>query len=115
MHALNRALERYGLKLTASDLVDIAMECQRGYGRLRLLPHGKERHLVSCHGKPVVVVYAPPSVPDPTIKSPNPRAYGTIVTILPPEAAMPNKNSYQHKRIRNYKQPTKPPKKARRW
>lgn len=77
-HAINRALERYGLKLTTSDLIDMTDQCKQGTGRLSYLPDGKERHLLFCHGKAVVVIYAPES-----------GRHGKIVTVLPKEAAMP--------------------------
>lgn len=116
-HATIRALERYGLKLTHGDLDNLAMECAKGYGRLRFLPKGRERHLVACHGKGVVVIYAPPGVHDPTHDHPKPNPHGTIITVLPPEAATnKNKESFQRRRLIRLKKPqAKIPKKARRW
>ena len=116
-HAINRALERYGLKLTHSDLIDLSIECQRGYGRLKLMPQGRERHLVSFHGRALVVVYAPPGVLDPKHAKPQPNPYGTIITVLPQIAATSRSpGSYQRKRILNMSSPPKKrPKKARKW
>lgn len=78
-HAIDRALERYGLKLTPDDMIDLCLQCQKGYGRLSFTGDGKERHLVESHGKVVVVVYDPPDATSPK--------YGKIITVLPPESA----------------------------
>ena len=80
-HAINRALERYKLKLTHSDLLDLCMECQKGYGRLSRMPDGSERHILLCHQRAVVVVYAPYDGNRVTAK------HGRIITVLPPDAA----------------------------
>lgn len=80
-HAITRALERYGLKINYSDLFEMCQQCKVGYGRLTYLPDGKERHLVSCQGKVMVAIYAPPDV------SHIPQ--GRIITILPQSEAMP--------------------------
>lgn len=78
-HAMERALERYGLKLTHDDVVNMCLQCQVGYGRLSYAGDGKEKHLVECHGKVLVVVYSPPSSVSPK--------YGMIITVLPRENA----------------------------
>jgi hypothetical protein len=83
-HAVNRALERYGLRLTHDDLDTLCQECMKGYGRLSYLPDGKERHILLCHTKAVVVVYSTPTLHLPK---------GKIVTVLPPEAAFPGSRS----------------------
>lgn len=88
-HAIIRALERYGLQINASDLMDLCLQCQQGYGRLSYLPDGKERHLLMCHGKPIVAVYAPYDGPYGRV----PMKEGKIVTILPKEAASPGAKS----------------------
>ena len=80
-HAINRALERYRLKLTHDDLIDLCLECQKGHGRLSRMPDGKERHLVLCHQRAVVVVYAPY---DGNMVR---QKHGRILTVLPPDAA----------------------------
>lgn len=80
-HAMSRALERYGLKLSYSDMTDIAASCAQGYGRLAILQGGIERHLVECHGKTIVVIYKPPSQGARFEK-------GDVITILPKEAAL---------------------------
>lgn len=82
-HAIQRAMERYGLKLTHGDLVDLCRACMIGNGRLSFLPDGKERHIANLHGKVVVVVYAPYDGP-----YGNKPKEGKVVTILPREAAL---------------------------
>lgn len=86
-HSIKRALERYGLKLSLDDLNNIASECQKGYGRLSFLPDGKERHLAMIHGKAVVLIYAPYDGEKVFQKM------GRVITVLPPEAAMPGSRS----------------------
>lgn len=108
-HAISRALERYGLKLSHSDIMDLCMECQKGYGRLSYLPDGKERHLLMSHGKAIVVVYA--RFDGGRVQ----QREGKIVTILPKEAASPGaKSSVATKPNKFRMRPTnKRPKKAR--
>lgn len=98
-HAISRALERYGLKITYSDLFDMCQQCMAGYGRLSVSTDNTERHMVSCQGKVVVVVYAPP-VPG--------NRNGKIITALPKEDAYPKDRWKQRLRP-----PRKLPKKNR--
>lgn len=81
-HAIERALERYGLKLSLRELDCIAEECGKGYGRLSYMNDRKEKHLVRYRGLSLVVVY----VPETDIY----HTKGRVVTILPPEAATTN-------------------------
>lgn len=83
-HAINRALERYGLKLTTFDLVNLSMECQKGYGRVCFLDGGRERHILMCHGKAVVAVYEPYTGPKGRVR----HKHGLIITLLPPSAVV---------------------------
>lgn len=108
-HAVSRALERYGLKLTHGDMYDLCLECQKGYGRLSFLPDGKERHLLMAHNKAIVVVYAPFDGQRVHQKE------GRIITILPKEAASPGaKSSVATKPNKFRMRPnSKPPKKSR--
>lgn len=78
-HAIERALERYGLRLSFSDLDRISEECAKGYGRLSYMEDQKEKHIVHYLGASLVVVYIP------EVDASHPR--GRVVTILPPEAA----------------------------
>lgn len=116
-HAIERALERYGLKLSHGDLDDLARECMKGYGRLRYMQDGKERHIVAVHDKAVVVIYAPPGMHDPTHSAPKINPHGTIITVLPPEAATNQTAGSQRRRelIHAKKSQSKVPKKARKW
>ena len=83
-HAIDRALERYGLKLTEGDMLDLCRQCQTGYGRLSFNSDGKERHLVESQKKVLVVIYAPPTTAN---------KHGRIITVLPPEAATSKSSS----------------------
>ncbi len=113
-HAIQRAMERYGLKLSYDDLLDLCAECLKGYGRLSYMPDGKERHLLSCHGKPVVVIYAP--FDGVTVH----QQMGRIITLLPKEAAT-NASSksvtqkYRNTRLVPRKKMPKSSWKNRRW
>lgn len=110
-HAINRALERYGLKLTHDDLINLCHECMKGYGRLSFLPDGKERHILLCHAKAVIVVYAPYDGPYGRVK----QAHGKIITVLPPEAAT-SRSEHSPAKIYNkgrFRPRKKPPKKLR--
>lgn len=88
-HAITRAFERYGLKLTTEDLRALALMCAEGRGRLAKLPNGSERHLVEYCKIPMVVVYQPYLGPS-NLASPH-KGAGTIVTVLPQEAALAGK------------------------
>jgi hypothetical protein len=87
IHAVERAEERYGLKLSSKDLDTICEECVKGYGRLTKMPDGKERHLIAFQGKPMIVVYAPYTGPLGSVQ----RKAGVIVTVLPEDAASPRR------------------------
>lgn len=109
-HAINRALERYGLKLTYGDLLDLCAQCMKGDGRLGYMPDGKERHLVGCHGRALVAVYIPFDGERVFQKQ------GRIVTLLPPEAASPQ-GKYWKSRLGikpRLRPPPKSPRKSRR-
>lgn len=110
-HAINRARERYHLRLSQKDLSYLCEECIKGYGRLSRMPDGKERHLLLCHGKPIVAIYAPYEGPFSRRSS----KLGTIITILPPEAALVgSQNSPATKARKERARPRgKPPRKAR--
>lgn len=45
------------------------------------MPDGMERHLLACHGKAIVAIYAPHK--ETRVKE----RHGRIITILPPDAA----------------------------
>lgn len=84
-HAIERALQRYGLKLTVADLRLIAFKCFDGYGRLKYMPNDTEKHLISYMGKNLVVIYKP-HFGTTNLASPF-QSPGTILTILPPGSA----------------------------
>lgn len=93
-HAIDQALLRYGLKLSWSDLRDLELACQDGYGRLQRMRDGSERHLINIHGTELVAVYLPKDFLVRQAKakphlSEQISAHGRIVTILPKEAARP--------------------------
>lgn len=108
-HAITRALERYGLKLTHGDLVDLCEECQKGYGRLSCLPDGMERHILLCRGKALVAIYAPYDGGRVRDKR------GKIITILPPDAAYSGSATSPATRanMQRARPRGKPPKKSR--
>lgn len=107
-HAIDRALERYGLKLSPDDMIDLCRQCMEGYGRLTYLEDGAERHLVSAHGVALVVIYAPPSITSPK--------YGKIITVLPPAEATNKSNRSKIKLQRlPLKGEQKPIKKRKHW
>lgn len=89
-HAIERALERYGLKLTFRELDEIALKCAEGYGRSAYIADGKEKHIVTYRGIRLTVIY----VPEVSLSSP----HGRLVTMLPPEAAT-NQDLYSKGRI----------------
>lgn len=105
-HAITRALERYGLKLSYDDLLDMCNQCMMGSGRLGYMGDGKERHLVTVHGVALVVVYVPYNGETVFQRT------GRIITILPKEAATPlgRLATYRKRRL---SPPKKMPKKAR--
>lgn len=85
-HAIARALERYGLKLTTDDLRQIALECETGRGRLAYLRYGAERHAMIYHQKAIVVIYKPNLGPSNLASSH--KGAGSVITILPRGAAL---------------------------
>lgn len=85
-HAITRALERYGLKLVKDDLRKIALECADGRGRLAYLKGGIERHAMIYNHKAIVVLYKPFLGPS-NLASAH-RGAGTVITVLPREAAL---------------------------
>lgn len=103
-HAINRALERYGIKLTHKDLADLCAECLKGYGRLAYLPDGKERHLLMHSGKAIVVVFKPYDGKSVLQKE------GRIITVLPRSAASPGAKGSPATAVN--KKRMKPPKRA---
>lgn len=89
-HAIKQAFIRYGLDINRPDLVDMCKQCIAGSGRLAYLPDKNERHIVTCRGMVLVVVYSPCITKD--------FPFGKIITILPKEAAMTGaKSSYATK------------------
>lgn len=111
-HAMSRALERYGLRLSYEDLYDLCLQCMKGDGRLGYMPDGKERHLVLCHGKALVAVYVP--YDGETVF----QRHGRIITLLPREAATPlGKHSRSRKFTKSRLRPPakKPRKSHKKW
>ena len=110
-HTINRALERYGLKLNADDLIAMAKACVDGSSLLLAkLPYNRERHVLMVHGKAVVVVF----IPYKKTSFPGDPVYGRIVTVLPMEAASPGAPSSHATLMRNkLRPPKKTPKKLR--
>lgn len=84
-HAIQRAYERYRLKLNVADLRALAMKCAEQPGIA--LPDGTERHVLSFHNKLVTVVYRPRLEDSTNLASPY-FTPGFIVTFLPMSAAV---------------------------
>jgi hypothetical protein len=105
-HAIRRAEERHGLKLTVPDLWDISHQCKLGYGRMKILRGGAEQHAVFIHGKELIVVWFPPTYGN------HPRPDGVVATILPREAIRQMYDKHK-KSGRKMGPPKKLPKKAR--
>lgn len=112
-HAIKRAEERYGLKLTINDLWHIIEQCKLGYGRQKFVTHHSgdpaEQHIVTMHGKRLVVIYRPPNRDDP--KNPN----GVVMTILPPHEVRSTHQYLKRKSANGYHvgQKKRMPRKAR--
>lgn len=109
-HAIVRARQRYGLKLSTDDLRVIALQCAEGSCRLAYLPNGRERHLVEVHGRALVVVYRP-HLGVSSLNTPHQGA-GSIITILPREsviagAARSPASHFKSRKITDYKRPKK--------
>lgn len=86
-HAIQRAYERYGIKLSSDDLRQIAIACAEGKGCLsKYRRDGTERHAVMVHGRALVIVYRP-RLEAADLSHPH-RGAGSVITILPQEAAL---------------------------
>lgn len=79
-HPIQRAEERYGIKITLRDLMVLCQQCQTGYSRLKLFSDGSERHIVEHKGKAMIAVYKPYDGKLVLQKE------GIILTLLPREA-----------------------------
>jgi hypothetical protein len=105
-HPIQRAAERYGIKITLRDLMGLCQQCQVGYGRMSFFPDGSEQHIVMHNGKALVAIYRPHDGSYVRQKE------GVILTILPREELRPKHQKMKQwaaqKRVKKRK-----PKKAR--
>lgn len=110
-HAIPRALERYGVKLNADDLRAMAFQCYEGNGCLRKMENGTEIHIVKMYHKAIVVAYRPSY--NTTKLADSTQAPGTIITVLPKEAALSGKSRSPATRSKSIRAKTRAPKKNR--